>query len=191
MADSPWDMLSAVGTLAAVVVALGVSFRAGHTSRQSENDRSELAAAKMLSPLAALERKVSYLSAVVGFRCAGTADPEPIFLKCLEDLEGLSYSISMADLYTLLRLPNHSAKRASRALGLIQTLIADARPILKSQSWTVLDTSQSDHHYTRWSSMLDEIASLLIVAVRACEDAASTGAPIPSREEIQGVPTDD
>ena len=63
MADSPWDMLSAVGTLAAVVVALGVSGHTAWANRRTEKDRSELAAAKMLSPIIALERKAGYLHA--------------------------------------------------------------------------------------------------------------------------------
>lgn len=51
MADSPWDMWSALGTLAAVVVALGVSGQAGWANWRAEKDRSELAAAKMFTPL--------------------------------------------------------------------------------------------------------------------------------------------
>ncbi|MNR68887.1 hypothetical protein D3C85_1937460 [compost metagenome] len=51
MADAPWDMLSAIGTVAAVVVALGISGQSAWANRKAEKDRSELSAAKVLSPL--------------------------------------------------------------------------------------------------------------------------------------------
>ncbi|PCR94877.1 hypothetical protein CP336_18710 [Pseudomonas fluorescens] len=189
MADSPWDMLSAVGTLAAVVVALGVSLRSGWTSRRMEKDRSELAAAKMLSPLSALEKKASYLSAIIAFRDEGSTTSDTLILKCLDDLEDLAKSISMEDLYPLLHLPKHAAKRASRSLGLIQPLVSEARSILTYHSWADFDKRQKTAHYDRWMSMLSEIKDLLIIAVSACEIAASSGAPRPSREEIHGDPT--
>lgn len=191
MADSPWDMLSAVGTLAAVVVALGVSLRSGWTSRRMEKDRSELAAAKMLSPLSAIGKKASHLSAIIAFRDQGATTSETRILEHLNELENLAKSISIEDLYPLLHLPKHAAKRASRSLGLIQPLVSEARSILTYHAWDDFSKSQKTAHYDRWMNMLSEISDLLIIAVGVCETAASTGAPLPSREEIYGGPTDD
>lgn len=186
MSDSTWDMLSAIGTLAAVAVALGVSGHAAWKSRCVEKDKSELAAAKMLSPLSTLESMASYLAAVIGFRNIETSEPDPILLRGLIDLEELSKSISIDDLYALLNLPNHSAKRASRSLGLIQTLTTYARPVLIGERWASYRVDQRDHYYKEWSDRLSEISDLLLVAKKACEDAAAAGAPHPSRAEIQG-----
>lgn len=191
MADSPWDMLSAVGTLAAVVVALGVSLRSGWTSRRMEKDRSELAAAKMLSPLSALEKKASYLSVCIAFRKEGNPQVDPTVLACLIDLEELSKNVLIEDLYPLLNLPKHAAKRASRSLGLLQTFLSEIHVVLASPSWIGLENHHKSFHYDRWMDMLSEIKDHLIVAVNVCEATASLGAPRPSPEEIHGFPDDE
>lgn len=186
MADSPWDMLSAVGTLAAVVVALGVSLRSDWTTRRAENDRAQLAAAKMLSPISSLERKASFLYAWFAFSEVSTFNDYGNVKKALEELEALSKSVSNDDLYPLLKLPNHAAKRASRALGLVQTFVADASATLNHQSWHDLDIDQKSIHHKRWLAMVSEIKDHLALAVGVCEKAASTGAPRPSAQEIYG-----
>lgn len=190
MADSPWEMWSALGTVAAVVVALGISAHAALATRKTDKDRSELAAARMLSPLSALERKASYLSTCIAFRESCTGELDPIILLCLDDLDELSKNISIEDLYPLLRLPKHAAKRASRSLGLIQTFLSEARAILTHEFWGGLEERQKTLHYTRWMGMLSDITDLLIVAVQACEAAASIGAPRPTPGEIHGGPLD-
>ncbi|MGW8465770.1 hypothetical protein [Pseudomonas sp. CLCA07] len=191
MADSVWEVLSTVSTTAAVAVALWFSVQATRANRKAEKDRLELAAAKMLSPLSALERIASYLSVCISFREVGTVEPDPIILKCLDDLEELAKAISIEDLYPLLKLPKHAAKRASRSLGLIQTFLADARSIVIHESWNGLESQQKAIYYNKWHGMISEIQDHLRVAVDACEIAASTGAPRPSPEEMYGEPSND
>lgn len=186
MADTPWDMLSAIGTVAAVVVALGISGQAAWANRRAEKDRSELSAAKMLGPLFALERKSAFLSMCFEFGESDFSEVDANILKALEELEALSKGVSIDDLYPLLKLPNHAAKRSALALGLIQTFASDARAMLAHQSWVDLEKSQKAIHYNRWLRMISEIKGDLIVAVRACESAAATGAPRPSPGDIYG-----
>lgn len=54
-----WEAASAIGTCAAVIIALAFSYRALVESRKVENDRADLAAFSMLSPVRSLENKVS------------------------------------------------------------------------------------------------------------------------------------
>lgn len=189
MAYSPWDMLSAVGTLAAIAVALGVSGHAAWANRKVEEDRSELAAARMLNPLLALERKGAYLSICFAFSESDFAESGANVLTALSELEAMSKAISVEDLYPLLKLPSHTAKRSAWALGLIQAFTTDACALLAHHSWVDLKISHKLFHYKRWFGMLSEIHDHLTVAVAACESAASIGAPRPSPEEMYGGPT--
>ena len=184
MADSPWDMLSAIGTVTAVVVALGVSGQAAWATRKVDKDRSELVAAKMLSPLSELERKASYLFAWFCFDDEEPADQYMKIFIAIQELDVMAKAISIDDLYPLLHLKNHAAKRSARALGLIQTFSADAIAMLLHHSWS--NVAQRENHHKRWGVMLSEIRDHLAVAVLACETAASTGAPRPTAEEIHG-----
>ncbi|BAQ75112.1 SH3 domain protein [Pseudomonas sp. Os17] len=183
MADSPWDMWSAIGTMAAVAVALGVSGHAAYANRRADKDRSELVAARMLSPITELERKVSYLFA---WFCIDDAEPAEGYmniLRAIQELDIMARDISIDDLYPLLHLKSHAAKRTARALGLIQSFSADAGAMISHHTWS--DVSQHKIHFKRWAVMLSEIKDHLAIAVLACEVAASTGAPRPTTEEIQ------
>ncbi|WAT31783.1 hypothetical protein [Pseudomonas sp. GXZC] len=182
MSYSPWEMLSALATVAAVLVALGVSGHAAWTIRRAEKDRSELAAAKMLSPITALESKAFYL---LGWFCLDdeeSASQHMQLLLHIQEFEIMARSISIDDLYPLLQLKSHAAKRSARALGLIQTFATDAGAALVHPSWGALRVRT--HQYKRWAKMLSEIRDHLTVAVSVCAEAASTGAPRPSPEEI-------
>ncbi|ROM94429.1 hypothetical protein [Pseudomonas brassicacearum] len=182
MADSPWDMLSAIGTMTAVVVALGVSGHAAWVTRRADKDRSELVAAKMLSPITVLERKASYLFAWFCFNDVEPADGHMNILRAIQELDVLAGAISIDDLYPLLHLKSHAAKRAARALGLIQSFSSDATAMLAHHSWS--NVALRETHHKRWAVMLSDIKDHLAIAVLACEVAASTGAPRPTTEEI-------
>ncbi|MGY4663191.1 hypothetical protein ACVWZ9_003985 [Pseudomonas chlororaphis] len=184
MADSPWDMLSAIGTLAAVVVALGVSGHTAYVNRKADKDRSELVAARMLSPITELERKASYLFAWFCFSDEEPADGHVNILMAIQELAVMAKALSIDDLYPLLHLKKHAAKRSARALGLIQSFSADAIAIISHHSWS--NTSRHKTHYERWAGMLSEIKDHLAIAMLACESAASVGAPRPTVEEIHG-----
>ena len=186
MADSPWDMWSAVGTGAAVVVALVVSGHATWTTRRADKDRAQLAAAKMLSPLDSLERKAAYLFAWFAFGDSGPNQPVDNALKALEELDAMAKAITIDDLYPLLKLPSHTAKRSARALGLIQSFVGDAQATLAHPNWIGTGATDKAAYYKRWFVMLSEIKDHLTVAVNVCETAASTGAPRPSSEEMYG-----
>lgn len=180
-----WNALSAVGTIAAVAVALWISVKSDRSNGRAEKDRSELAAAKMLSPIITLEEKVAYIFAFFCFDDEESANQHMRILLAIQELEVLGKAISIDDLYPLLHLKHHAAKRAARALGLIQTFSADAVSTLMHASWG--SPRWRKEHYKRWAEMLSEIKDHLSVAVSTCAEAASTGAPRPTPEEIHGT----
>ena len=184
MEDWWWSGLSAVGTLAAVVVALWFSVQSVRSNGRAEKDRSEIAAAKILSPLSELESKVSYLFAWFFLEDEEFNGQYTNIYFLIQELEVAARAISIEDLYPLLHLKNHAAKRSARALGLIQTFTADAIGTLSHHSWG--DVKEYEPYHKKWAEMLAEIKDHLAVAVLTCEAAASTGAPRPTTEEIHG-----
>lgn len=191
MADSVWEALSAIGTLAAVGVALWFSVQSVRANGKAEVDRAQLAAAKMLSPLSALERKAAYLSVCFAFGESDFAEPGANVLTAMEEIEALSKTITTEDLYPLLKLPRHAAKRSAKALGLIQSAVSDFRALLNHPTWSDLKSSHKAVHYKRWWGMISEIQEHLAMAVAVCEAAAATGAPRPSPVEMYGGPSND
>ena len=181
-----WDALSAIGTILAVIVALGISIYSSRTSAKADMDRAELAAAKMLSPLSALERKAQWIYMWFEFGGAEPGVPDANLIEALDELEVLQEAISIEDLYQLLKLPSHAAKRSAKALGMTQAFVSDARPIIAHYSQIKPEGSQMRIHYKRWCSMLSEINDHLTIAVAVCEKASLTGAPRPTSEEMYG-----
>lgn len=184
MACSVWEALSAIGTLAAVAVALWFSVQSMRATGRVEKDRAQLVAARMLSPISALERKASSLFGWFCFNDGEAADQQVKTLLDLKELDVMAKAISVEDLYPLLHLESHAAKRAARALGLIQTFSGEAIAMLAHRSWA--NVALREPYFKRWRAMLSEIKDHLAVAVSACEAAASTGAPRPTAEEIHG-----
>lgn len=184
MANWPWEMLSAIGTLAAVVVALCVAGHANYVNRRVDRDRSELVAAKMLSSISSLESKASYLWAWFLLDDVEPAEGHLNILLAINELETMAGAVSIDDLYPLLHLKGHAAKRAAMALGLIQSFSAEASALISHHSWS--DASRRKALYQKWASSLGEIKDHLSVAESACRAAASVGAPRPTPEELHG-----
>lgn len=179
-----WEALSAIGTLLAVIVALGISVHSSKASAKSEMDRAELAAAKMLSPISSLTWKVSGLFAWFAFNSIEAKDSTSRVMKQIDELDALASSITIDSLYPLLKLPSHAAKRSARALGLIHTFINDVRATMNHPSWERIGHSQKAATYEAWVGRLSEIKDLLEIAERVCEASAQSGAPRPTSEEI-------
>jgi hypothetical protein len=179
-----WDAISAISTFLAVIVALGISVYSSRSSAKSEMDRAELAAAKMLSPISTLTWKVSGLFAFFAFRPEEGDVSTASTLKLIDELEALSSSITIDDLYPLLKLPSHAAKRSARALGLIHTLIADVRAVMSHPYWEDGLPASKGATYQSWIGLLSEIKDLLEVSERVCEASARSGAPRPTSDEI-------
>lgn len=184
MGCSAWEALSAIGTVLAVIVALGISVCSAISSGKTEMDRAELAAAKMLSPLSSLAWKVSEMFAWFAFSDCEPPDSGAKVMKDLDELEVLANSITIEDLYPLLKLPSHAAKRSARALGLIHTFVSDVRGAITHPSWVGIGTTKKAAAYKRWFEMLSAIKDHLEVSVRVCEASAQSGAPRPTSDEI-------
>ena len=80
----------------------------------------------MLSPLSTLDRKIAFIGLRFGFRNIYEHEVDQTLLRALQELENICKSISIDDLYPLLQLPRHAAKRSAKALGLAEVFFEDA-----------------------------------------------------------------
>lgn len=184
MGCSVWEALSAIGTVIAVIVALGISVHSARANGKAEMDRAELAAAKMLSPLSNLAWKVSGLFGWFAFNDYEPEGSDAKVMKSLAELDTLVNSITIEDLYPLLKLPSHAAKRSAMALGLIHTFVNDVREGITHPSWVDIGATNKTAEYKRWFEMLSVIKDHLDVSVHECEASAQRGAPRPTSDEI-------
>ncbi|BBH46941.1 hypothetical protein [Pseudomonas sp. KU43P] len=181
-----WEAASAIGTCAAVVVALGFSYRAVVDSRKIEKDRADLAAARMHGPVSFLETQVSLLHAWLIFNDDDYESSDPQLFALVDEIDSAALKITNEDLYQVLGLPGHAAKRLARALGLIHIFAAEVKYRLTQVSWNDNEARIKRQSYKKWSDSASEIKDHLQIAVRRFESAAASGAPRPSTEEIHG-----
>lgn len=181
-----WEAASAIGTCAAVVVALVFSCRALVDGRKIEKDRADLAAARMLGPVTGLEDKVSLLYAWLIFNDDDYKQSDPQLFALIDEIEVAASKITTQDLYQVLGLPGHAAKRLARALGLVHIFASGAKYRLTQSSWAENEPKIKRASYKAWSDSASEIRDHLQIALRQFESAASTGAPRPSVQEIHG-----
>lgn len=181
-----WEAASALGTCAAVIVALVFSYRALADSRRIEKDRSDLAAARLLGPVSSLEEQVSLLYACLVFNDDDYENSSPQISGLLGEIESAASTITTDDLYQVLCLRNHAAKRLARALGLIHIFTGQTKYRLNQPRWNESVVSVKREAYKRWAESVADIRDHLQIATRQLKSAADTGAPLPSAEEIYG-----
>lgn len=186
MLKDVWEAASALGTCAAVIVALVFSYRALADSRRIEKDRSDLAAARILGPVSSLEQQVSLLYAWLVFNDDDYEKSDVHLMAVLGEIESAASTITTDDLYQVLGLPGHAAKRLARALGLIHIFSGQAKYRLSQLRWTQSEVTVKRESYKQWADSVSDIRDHLQIATRQLESAADTGAPRPSSEEIYG-----
>lgn len=181
-----WEAASALGTCAAVIVALVFSCRAFADSRRIEKDRSDLAAARILGPVSSLEGQVALLYACLIFNDDKYENSDPQIAALLGEIESAASTITNDDLYQVLCLPNHAAKRLARALGLIHIFSGQTKYSLSQPRWIRSEVTVKREAYERWAASVCNIHDHLQIATRQLKSSADTGAPLPSSEEIYG-----
>lgn len=181
-----WEAASALGTCAAVIVALVFSYRALADSRRIEKDRSDLAAARLLGPVSSLEEQVSLLYACLVFNDDDYENSAPQISELLGEIESAASTITTDDLYQVLGLPGHAAKRLARALGLIHIFCRQTKYRLSQARWSESALTVKREAYKRWAGSVSDIRDHLQIATRQLDSVAATGAPRPSSEEMYG-----
>ncbi|GBG03938.1 hypothetical protein AZSI13_32650 [Azospira sp. I13] len=113
-----WEMVSAIGTIAAAVIALGISLGEGYRRRREAYVRAQLTAARITGHLAMLVAKLGYIS-LSARQCIDDNAPVSICELLLNQLLEIDIGVTDDELLVLEPLPNQSAFLLAGAKGSI------------------------------------------------------------------------
>lgn len=185
MAAAAISSIAAVGTWAAVWAALHGLRETRAMQRDEATARAAFAAAGIAGTVGALYDAARFATGQLDF-----IDPNDntsdLYAEVLGLLELEAYPVPYDVLQALLPLPDHTAGRIARALGLMEQVRRHVSIARSATSWRDLRPSDRSRITEQWSKDLQAAVDLLTVASAACHSAAERAAPFPSGEELYG-----
>jgi hypothetical protein len=181
-----WDALSAVGTLLAVVVALGLALLSEFQRRKGNKKRAGLVASRLLESVMLLADEVRHRMAAFAFYEDGRDGNNDGFADEVLTLRRLVEAISLESIYALEPLPGNCASRLAMALGIIDALGREVEYAKALQPWKQMSPEWRKHYTARWMSLCSSAADYLHMVRSELESAAGVAAPRPSAEDIYG-----
>ncbi|MFV8603900.1 hypothetical protein ACNRDG_06205 [Ralstonia pseudosolanacearum] len=190
-----WDIATAIGTVAAVLVALGIALADGRRKRRESLEAANLAAARVS---VAVDESIARLVSAYGW-VAFYRDEEQAGMRGFEAFQRsvilAEIDVPSSDLQALVPLPNRCAHRLARAMATLRSLTHNID--LRDDFFATHLATVSQYRDVReecvgkWRTTISEILDLLRVAHREFEAAAQLSAPIPDGVEVHGLPIDD
>lgn len=183
-----FELASAVGTVAATVVALWLGLSARRNSRDEELRRARLCAALISVRLSATHEAIRAVALAAIFKDLTISD-EAATIKGLQSIcaavLGNFYIPSHKELVELVPLENNCAHRIARASDYLEKVRGDANHVQQGgmffEQFSLEGREKLLHH---WSGMLFAASDLLEAALRECNAASELGAPMPSGQEL-------
>ncbi|RYF48528.1 MAG: hypothetical protein EOO27_35325 [Comamonadaceae bacterium] len=182
------DLLTAVGTCAAVIVALYVSLAASRASSRLASVRAGLVAARHLQELETLENRARSLTNGLStleqnFRTRPTLDVM-IDERWLRSLDAINADL----LIELAPIPRHAAGRLGRAVGAFAYVANQIAMVQKNNMWPVWDADTRERMVVRWLDLCASHITPLQLAIEQCIKAAEEQAPDFTAEEVGNEP---
>lgn len=177
---------SAVGTCAAVVVALAISSKQGRETELRRTEAAQLAAAGIV---ATLESAIQYANSAAPSLFAESEDQ--IERELGKSRRHLARTFPRPDQQALLALTplgGHCAQRIARAFDQIDGVRHSAAG-LSEEMLTARGRGsrrRKNELLTDWSDSLQQVEDLLRTASAVCVRAADIGAPYPTGQELYG-----
>jgi len=188
--DQIWDPISALGTLAAVLVALYLARSDQRRQKEEATVRARLSAASMTYQLQTTHHAISSCIARVVFGGTDTGSANEVLLALTEIKKVVSgpwFEPKPDDLVPLVSLENSCAHRIAR----FTDLIGAVRGLASDLDLSSLSEAQAAHLLETWLTILKNAADLLGAALVVCERASEKGAPDLTPEERTGPEFDD
>jgi hypothetical protein len=182
------DYATALGTVGAVIAAVGISVRQESLRREGAQIKANLVAAS-LSPR--LTRFVTWLREGTG-GLDFSYGPDETYSTSGELFAVLrecgSVKVSLDELSSLAPLPKRAAYRLARAISEYDLLFDEIAASVRRGIPQPADVPMAEDVVHEWSGRIDDILSLFEIAARECDDAAAIPAESPSGQERYGEP---
>ncbi|HDQ4152933.1 hypothetical protein ACOAOH_28415 [Pseudomonas aeruginosa] len=170
-----WSALSAVGTVGAVLVSLGLAVTSWWNRRGEEQLRAKLVAARMRPVLVDLINQLGYFSAWYYFDNLDSPGE-------IEDVRGLvkplricTDSISKEDIERLVVLDQKSTGYLSSGIGRVEAVISEVERV--TGDWDEITDVQKGRYRDTWGPTLDEARDHIYQAMDVIEKAVNDVAP--------------
>jgi hypothetical protein len=180
-----WEILSAIGTCAAVVVALVFSLAAYRTTQRLASEKAALVAAEVVATLDAVLNHIMHIEGHLVFYDDET-DAVHDFLRDNKFITNRPLSIGAEVLVGLIPLPNRCAHRIAFGLSQISTLHAEIVDTLTPTRWINLRPASRISLVSEWADRLGDAKGYIRLAREDCAQAAELSAPPPTVQELHG-----
>lgn len=195
------QVISALATTAAVVVALRLAQKQAELAKKQETDRAVLVAAGVEPMLIWAATDLEKMCISVGFR------PAPEECKDLEELRGIhirlryaisnlmqhqGFNLSQDVLLGLIPLPNNAASRLHAVCAVAKSLHELTVGGMDFAWAEASEFKARERQFEEWTDQLYWMKDQLDIAVPEIEKAAAIGAPPPARYDEDGfIPLQD
>lgn len=184
--DIRWlEWTTALGTVAAVVVAVFLALRDQVRLRHAGENSASLVAASISPNLNIACQKLRVFRAELAFGAVKTFGDACFFGT--QFLAGPRLEISQEALESLVPLPNKCAQRIAKGVSLLafaKVKIADDINLMSGHEAIPFNTEAS----AQWARAIDEAYTYLSAGTRVCENFADVSTPVPSPAELYGYP---
>lgn len=185
------NAVSALGTCAAVVVALWLAQRASRREHADALARANLHAARIADRLRRTCEAIASSPCASPFRNETVGPAEQAMEALAEYFSFSKISFFQPDTETLVALvplPNHCAHRIGRAFDLLSAVQQEIEELFDRPDVLRLPAEDKEKRMTAWFLTISSCVDLLRVAAEECEKACDVGAPFPTGQELFGDP---
>lgn len=181
MGKAEWiGLLSAVGTCAAVFVALYLSSAQSRKAEEKEITIARIHAAGLTPSLDEMVRVIRNLEAILDFSEDG--DELKTMGDCVEILTEQLDLPSYSSIEKLAPLPNQTAARIARTIGTLLILKREvSSEAVRADRMTPLYLKRT---LERWHRDIGVVSRLMVLPLSECLKATELGAPKPTYEEL-------
>lgn len=159
-----WDIVSALGTAAAAIIALGIALSQGRTRRKEDLLRAEMLAARLLPRLIVAEAECKSLGERLFFYRAKERNDIETLDPILASVRKIDLKLSTADLATLAPLPEQCAAQLAYAVGHMDALQAAILAAGAAEILRPFDVEESE----RWCAWAASARIGFQAAMRQC-----------------------
>jgi hypothetical protein len=194
-ADKAAEWASAIGTIAAAVIAVSIALAEGFRRRREERSRAVLAAARILPPLTHATDRLRNLCALMDFRDVDLPEGVDV-VRQMEQLRTLgaiqtrlaepAFQVPQDLISQLMPLRNRAAVQIAAGCGLLEQLAKEVGAVTGGGSWTKTSLDARDGQLRGWQRGLQTACDHLRIGLVECQRAAGLASVAPTGEELYG-----
>jgi hypothetical protein len=164
-----WDVVTALATVAAAIIALGIALSQGSARAREDRVRAEMLASRLFPRLTVAEAECKTVGELLFFYSAQERSDAEALLTILVRIRKMDLKLSTTDLATLAPLPNSCAAQLAHAIGHIEAIQSAINAILEEERMRAFDDEETE----RWCDWAASARVGFKAALHQCSLVAS------------------